>query len=246
MWMTQIKEGIKMARKKKLALSHSKEERDYYQTAKHWYEEVYESTLCSRDRYRCLAIALCGLLTLALIALILLLPLKQYFYRILTINQTTGEVVQLKELETTRLPESWVMARYFINQYLQTKNAYHYDDVKRSFNVTLAMSAPSIVKKVEADMVDTNPASPINVLGKEGYQDVIVFSINPLNANTALARFRILTHPKDDTLHSKPSDFQVVIKWDYQNKKASLEERDLNPLGFRVTYYQASPLFTDN
>lgn len=242
----EIKEKIKPAREKGLALQSCSTEGDHYIAAKHWYQEVYESIVCSRDRYRLLAILLGGLLTITIIALLILLPLKQYFYRILTVNQTTGEVVQLKELETSRLPQSWVMTRYFINQYIQAKNTYHYDDIKRSFNLTLAMSAPAIAKNVEGETVDTNPQSPINVLGREGYQDVLVLSINQLNANTALARFRTLTHPKEDTARVKQADFQVVVKWDYQNTKVPLQERDLNPLGFRVTYYQASPLFTDN
>jgi type IV secretion system protein VirB8 len=239
-------EAVKAAIKEKLSKNVSNTEENYYGAAKHWYEEVYESVLCSRDRYRLLAILLGGLLTLSLIALVVLLPLKHAVYRVLTLNQTTGEVVQLKELEGSHFSENWAMTRYFINQYIQHKNTYHYTDIKRLFNVTLAMSTPSIAKNVEAEMVDTNPASPINVLGKEGYQDVTVLSINQLNTNTALARFRILTYPKDDTAHVKQTDFQVVMKWEYQNTKASLEERDLNPLGFRVTYYQASPLFTDN
>jgi type IV secretion system protein VirB8 len=244
--MKKIKEGIRTAIEKKLLLQVPFSETDYYVAAKNWYQEVYESTLCSRDRYRLLAILLGGLLMLNSIALVILLPLKQYFYRILTVNQTTGEVVQLKELESNRLPENWVMTRYFINQYIQNKNTYHYDDIKRSFNLTLAMSAPLIAKNVTAEIVDTNPASPINRLGKDGYEDVVVLSINQLNTNTALARFRTLTHPKEDTAHAKQADFQVVVKWDYQNNKAALQERDLNPLGFRVTYYQVSPLFTDN
>ncbi len=231
---------------KNFFLNFDLQEVDYYTLAKNWYQEVYESTLCSRDRYRLLAIFLGGLLSLSMIALVIILPLKHYFYRILTVNQTTGEVVQLKELETSRLPENWVMTRYFINQYIQNRNTYHYDDIKRSFNLTLAMSAPTIAKNIEAEIVDTNLASPINVLGKEGYQDVTVLSVNQLNLNTALARFKILTHPKENAVHFKQTDFQAVIKWDYQNNKATLQERDLNPLGFRVTYYQVSPLFTDN
>ncbi|MCE3237826.1 MAG: virB8 [Gammaproteobacteria bacterium] len=245
----QLKEKTKAAKaiiKERLSQEVFKTEGNYYREAKHWYEEVYESVLCSRDRYRLLSVILGGLLTLSLIALVLLIPLKKVVYRVLTLNQTTGEVVQLKELEGSHFSENWIMTRYFISQYIQAKNTYHYTDIKRLFNATLAMSAPIIAKNVEAEMVDTNPESPINQLGKEGYQDVIVLSINQLNANTALARFRILTHPKDDPTHVKSADFQVVMKWDYQNTKSSLEERDLNPLGFKVTYYQASPLFTDN
>ncbi|MCD6040273.1 MAG: virB8 [Gammaproteobacteria bacterium] len=241
-----MKQRVKAAWQKRLTLQPCPGGTEYYSAAKNWYEEAYESLVCSRDRYRLLACFLGGLLTLSLLTVILLFPLKHDVYRILTINQTTGEVAQLKELDTTHWSESWVMTRYFINQYIQNKETYHYEDIKRSFNVALAMSAPSIAKAVQAQIIDTNPLSPINVLGKEGSQEVNVLSINQLNAHTALARFHVVTHPKEDTAAVKQADFQVVLKWDYQNTKATLQERDLNPLGFRVTYYQASPVFAEN
>ena len=202
--------------------------------------------VCSRDRYRLLAVILGGLLTLSVGLMIAMMPLKQYFYRLLTINQQTGEVVTLKELEQNTFTANWVVTHYFINQYIQNRHTYHYEDIKQRFNATLSMSSPKLADTYEADIIDKNPQSPINVLGKDGYRDVTVLSINPLNSNTALVRFKTVTRDKERTIEAKTENYQAIVKWDYHNSKASLQERDLNPLGFRVTYYQVTSVYSDN
>jgi type IV secretion system protein VirB8 len=219
---------------------------DYYQESRSWYSEVYESMICSRDRYRLLSIVLGVLLILSTVSIFSILPLKHYVYRIMEVNTQTGEVSELNELESTKVGENWAVTRYFISQYVQNRNAYHMEDIKRMFNLALAMSGTDVASVYNNEIVDTNPKSPINTLGKEYYRDVTILSQNQLNANTALVRFRTITHNRSNINDVKTDDFQVVIKWQYKNYKESLPDRDKNPLGFTVTYYQQSPLFTEN
>lgn len=219
---------------------------NYYQESKTWYSEVYESMICSRDRYRLLSIILAVLLTLSIVSLVSVLPLKQYVYRIMEVNTQTGEVSELNQLESTTLSENWVVTRYFISQYVQNRHEYHVEDIKRTFNLVLAMSNKEVAAVYNNDLVDTNPKSPINTLGKDYYRDVTILSQNQLNLNTALVRFKTTTYSRTNLNDVKTDDYQVVIKWQYQNNKESLPDRDKNPLGFTVTYYQLSPLLTGN
>jgi type IV secretion system protein VirB8 len=229
----------------KLAAVPDPQQDTYYQAASSWYIEVYESLQCSRDRYRALAIALVMLTMLCIGSMAAMLPLKTSIYRILEVNTQTGEISQLTQLESTKLTEKWVVTRYFINQYVRERHEYHFEDIKRSFNDVLSMSQPDISSSYSQDIIDTNPKSPINVLGKDSYRDVVVLGQNQLNANTALVRFRTLTHSKANPADVKTDDYQVVIKWQYRNSQATLSERDTNPLGFTVTYYQVSPLYNN-
>ena len=219
---------------------------DYYQESQTWYSEVYESMICSRDRYRLLTIILSILFSMSIVSLIAMLPLKQYVYRIMEVNTQTGEVSELNQLENTTLSESWVMTRYFISQYIQNRNNYHFEDIKRTFNLVLAMSSKAIAADYNNETVDTNPKSPLNLLGKDFYRDVTILSQNQLNKNTALVRFKTITHNRTNPNDTKTEDFQAVIKWEYQNIKESLPDREKNPLGFSVSYYQISPIVTEN
>jgi type IV secretory pathway component VirB8 len=174
------------------------------------------------------------------------LPLKQYVYRLVEVNRQTGEVTTLKELEGHRYATNWVMIRYFLNQYVMNRHLYSMEDIKRTFNIALAMSAKPIADAYEQQIIDTNPDSPLNVLSTNYYRDVEILGINQLSDNTALVRFKTITINKTTKSDKKTKDLQAVIKWQFIDTPASLKDRDDNPLGFFVTYYQESPVYADN
>jgi type IV secretion system protein VirB8 len=164
----------------------------------------------------------------------------------IAVNHQTGEITVLKELEGHAFSANWAINRYFINQYLQLRQGYSWDDIKRRFNLVISMSDELIAKEYIANTMDTNPTSPLVLLNKNFYRDVTVLSINQLNSNTAMARFKTMTHDKNNPADIKTEDWQVVLKWEYVNPAESQQERDKNPLGFHITYYQLSPVFAGN
>lgn len=218
----------------------------YYEHAKDWYEEKYELIALSRNRYRLLALGLGCLLFLSMASHIAILPLKQYIYRIVEVNRKTGEVIALKELEENRYQTNWVVIRYFLHQYVLNRNLYNLEDVKRTFNIALALSSKSIANTYANQIMDTNPESPLNVLGNQYYKEVKVRGINQLNDHTALVRFTTVTINKLTKNDQKTRELQAVLKWEFKNTTASLKERDMNPFGFFVTYYQESPVNVEN
>ncbi len=218
---------------------------DYYQAAKSWYQEHYEVAVISKYRYQLMTILLTILLSLSLVSIAVMIPLKQYVYRLLTINQQTGEVTELKHLDGQTFSSNWVVTRYFINQYVMNREAYHFDDIRRSFNQVLALSDSKIANQYKQLVTVDNPNGAINQLKNNYYKTVNVISINQLNDQTAMARFDVSTHAVSSPNDVKTESFQAVVRWDYQDVAASLADRDINPLGFTVTYYQLSPVFVN-
>lgn len=220
-------------------------EEGYYQSSTSWYKDKYELATLSRHRYRLLAIGLGFLLGVSLIAFIAILPLKQYVYRLIEVNQTSGEVLTLKEVEGRQYAEDWVVTRYFISQYVMNRHMYSREDLTRTYNLTLAMSAKPIAEAyAEATKID-NPTSPLNVLNTEYYREVKIKGINQLNDKTALVRYQVITHHKSMQQDTKTEDFQSVVKWAFNTAPTTQEDHDKNPLGFFVTHYQVSPVYTD-
>lgn len=219
---------------------------NYYQEAKSWYEEKYESVVCSRNRYRVLAFSLMGLLGLAISSICIMMPLKKYIYRILEVNKQTGEVTVLKEMEGNKFTSNWALTHYFLNQYVAMRESYSFEDIKRKFNTVAAMSDQTVADAYIASIVDSNPKSPINTYKNTYYKEVNVVGIDKLNDHTALVRFKVITHNKNDFNDTKTKDWHAVVNWKYINVPDSLQDRDKNPLGFKVTYYQLEPVFSDN
>lgn len=217
----------------------------YYQSAKDWYGERYECLSLSLNRYRLLSLLLALLLGLCLTAFIIVLPLNKTVYRLIAVNEKTGEVTTLKETVPQQINKNWNVTRYFIHQYVIDRHAYSYDDIKRTFNIALAMSAKPIADDYAAEILDTNPESPLNTLNKKAYRDVKIASINALNDNTALVRFQTITRNRNTTNDIERHDFEAVLKWNYQMPSKDILEHDNNPLGFFVTYYKVTPVFTE-
>jgi len=231
--------------KKLLSLSPYPKEVDYYQAAQNWYTEVYETLICSRDRYRLCTVLFGILLAISVSAIGIMLPLKHSFYRLIAVNQTTGEVTQLKEVEPKLVSANWPVTRYFIHQYIQDRHAYAFEDIKRTFNLVLAMSDRTVAKTYSDNTIDSNPESPIVKLAQTKYRTVTVYSINQLNTDTALIRFKINTYDRTNSGEVSAKDYQAVLKWRYQLSD-NPELRDKNPLGFQVTYYQITPVQAEN
>jgi type IV secretion system protein VirB8 len=219
-------------------------EHNYYDIAKDWHQEIYESVSVSRNRYRIFCLLLSFFLALTIFLTIALLPLKQYAYRLIEVNQQTGEVIQLKEIDGNHYTANWAITHYFISQYVMNRHVYSIEDIKRTFNNALSMSQGEIAERYSQQILDSNPNSPINILKKDYYREVTILGINQLDDRTALIRFYTTTHHRTNVTEFKKEDFQAVIKWEYHNHPESLEDRDLNPLGFMVTYYHVTPVNT--
>ena len=142
--MKKMKHYIEALLQKKPILTTIGNKDNYYTEAKDWYAEKYELVEVSRNRYRFLSFGLGVLLALSLFSFASIMPLKQYVYRLVEVNRQTGEVTSLKELEGNQYSSNWIINRYFLHQYVINRHLYSYEDIKRTFNLALAMSAKPI------------------------------------------------------------------------------------------------------
>jgi type IV secretion system protein VirB8 len=221
-------------------------EQGYFSEAKAWHTERYEMMESSRNYFRLASCVLLGLNALLLASVIVILPLKSVQYRVIEVNKQTGEVSPLNNVEGKPYSADWTTDRFFISQYVLYRESYNYQDIRRAFNQVLATSDRKIGEMYSHEIVSDNPKSPINTLKDNFYRETNVKSINRLNNNTALVRYQIITHNKMNLNEDKTEEFQAVIKWEYGKPSEILENRDKNPLGFFVTYYQPSPVFAAN
>jgi len=212
---------------------------NYFVEAKSWFEEKYEAVEVSRNQYRLLFFCLFVLLALSMTGYIILLPLKQTIYRVIAVNNTTGEIETLQDTNPKQFETNWPVTRYFINQYVINRESYNSDDIIYPYNLALSFTAPELAEQYKKHMHDTDPMSPINVLGKDNFRTVNVLSISKLSDSAALVRFDTVTKNKVSG-SVKTEAWNVVIKWRYALLTETTPQRDKNPLGFQVTYYQVN------
>lgn len=210
-----------------------------YQSAKDWaYDRYQMQGLWLR---RCLfgLMMLFVLLGVSLIANLSLIPLKEKVPYLYAFDQVTGEVSKIGELEPTKLSGNWELTRYLLMRYVMNREGYDIDNLDVPYQMVWAQSAEHVRTQYETAVQSSNKQSPYQLYGKDKYIRVRVMSVNKLNDNTVDVKFT-------KTLHDRASGSEqviqkeAIIKWEYTQAETTQKMLDRDPLGFKVTYYQAT------
>lgn len=216
----------------------------FYQEARDWRYEKYESQQVWLNRALVMIGALLVLLVISFITTASLFPLKEKVPFLYSLNERTGELTQVGEFRAEKFSANWLMTRFFLIRYVINRESYDADNLDRPYQIAWAMSEPKIASDYAAKVSTTNPASPFAVYGKDKFITAHVLSVNKLNDDTADVRFEATLHDKDAGT-SKTIEKETIIKWKYTQPKATTKMLDRDPLGFKVTYYRPTQVNLD-
>lgn len=93
----------------------------------------------------------CGVLSvLAIIAVMLLTPLKTTEPYLVRVNDTTGAVDIISILDVQQISNNEALDKHFINSYVRAREGYFYDMLNRDYELVLTLSSD----RVAADYKD--------------------------------------------------------------------------------------------
>jgi type IV secretion system protein VirB8 len=213
----------------------------FYQTVTDWHYDRYHSKAVWL-RYSLIGNA--GLLLILLLLFIMLaglMPLRQKVPYLYAFNNATGEITKLGELEATQLTANWQMTRYFLIHYVINRESYDSDNLEIPYQLAWSQSNAIIRKQYDAEVDSNVLTSPYHKYGKDKSIRVRVLSVSRLNDNTAAIRFEKRLCDKAANTQQVAHQ-EAIVKWQYQSIKTTQTQLDRNPLGFTVTYYQATPV----
>lgn len=183
-----------------------------------------------------------GLLSLlAIVAIIILLPLKQTEIELYTLDSQTGRVEYVTRVKKRDLSTESVMAAAFAASYVQRREGYNYFALQNDYDTVKLFSNDA----VKGDYIAwfNSPQAPDTVYEKAA-KVVTVQVISNVHADATkpdrLAQLRI-----KKTIHNvktgKDDDEFWHIRLTYRyvpHKELTTNQREVNPLGFIVTSYQ--------
>jgi type IV secretion system protein VirB8 len=173
-------------------------------------------------------------------ALILLTPLKTVQPYTLLVDRTTGYVQALKPLDADKIAPDAALTQSFLVQYVIARESFDRDVVQANYNKVASWSAEQARSGYVNLMQVSNPQSPLVLYPPTTVIETRVKSVSPLGRNVALVRFD--TVRRDAGGQVQPARSWVsVIRYRFSGEPASLEERFVNPLGFRVLRYRRDP-----
>ena len=215
---------------------------------KNWYNDRYQFVLVQRN-----ILALITLLALicsiaATFSISQLVPLKSVEPFVIQVDQKSGVTQVVDPLKARELTANESVNNYFMVQYVRARESYLGSPERNYYNYNLVrvLSDPQVFSKYQHEIILSNPDSPGSRLGSNGAREVHVSNIKFLdrrelpNNGGELRRYLIRTLVVEKSGGSLPKNMQklVLMEFKYSELELSIEDRYLNPIGFRVLSYR--------
>ncbi len=210
--------------------------RSYFQDGDRWENEIVRKAKRSRT-LAWFVTMIFGLMSIcALLALVMLVPLKSFEPVIVVVDKNTGYIETKSGLTKPQdLTESRAITQANVVRYIRTREGYDPYAISDNYGIAALLSTGDAARELQNQYSSTNPNNPARVYGQYKQVYVDVKSVTFPNESTALVRFS--TTEKSDT-DARTKHFISVVRYRYTTEPATNEWRFENPLGFQVYNYR--------
>lgn len=201
---------------------------------KNWYKDRYQYVLVQRKLLTVITVTslICTLATVIVISQ--LTPLKAIEPYVIQVDQKSGITQTVDPMTVKELTANEAVNNYFIVMYIRARESYSMTDLAKNYNLVRIMSeSRKVYPQFVAEADPNNPKSNAARLGTYGERTVKIKSITYLNPQ--LVQVRLLFEERGGIA---PQHKLALLAFEYVKMSLTIEERYLNPLGFRVTDYR--------
>lgn len=217
-----------------MSQSDAKRER-YYRDGDTWEYQTYLRLKLSNKRAWMVAGAASMLCVLSLLALVLVLPLKEFAPYVVTLHEGTGYLEVTRGLKPGDLSEDEAVTSANIVRCLTAHETFDATDVKENFQAVNLCMAGQALDNYRAIFTRGHADNPVERYGYDSTVRVQIKSLQLLTDSTAQVRFQTVTTTRD---RSDIAHWIAVLTFRYVQKPTSLADRFINPLGFQITRYR--------
>lgn len=214
----------------------SSKEQSELQETKNWYADRFQYVIVQRNILAFITfLSLAGIvLTTAVLAW--MMPLKTIEPFVIQVEEKTGITQLIDPMEIKDLNANKALKSYFVAKYIKARESYDMSRLQESFELVRLMSTKQVHDQFKYIYSPTNPENPVNLLQHQGTRKVKIKSLTFLEPMTAQVRLLVTEYERDQT-PTKQWHKIALVKFEFVKLNLQYEERYINPLGFRVTYY---------
>jgi len=213
----------------------NKKRESYYREGGTWEVETYLRLKRSNRRAWLVAGMASAFSVLAMLALVLLLPLKEFAPYVVTVHEGTGYLEVTRGLKPGDLSDDEAVTSANIVRCLTAHQTFDATDVKENFETVNLCMADQALDNYRAIFARGHTDNPVERYGYDSTVRVQIKSLQLLTNSSAQVRFQTVTTTRDrDDIHH----WVAVLTFRYVQKPASLADRFKNPLGFQITRFR--------
>ncbi|RNJ41459.1 conjugal transfer protein [Mesorhizobium erdmanii] len=205
-------------------------------------DEVFFSLREQRNNCARIAVGATAASLLSLVALIVLLPLKQTKPYVVMVDKTTGEAEKIVEVQPASLQEQEAVLQAELVSYVVDRETFDPADNSTRIPDVMARSSDSAAQTLAQTWRSESEQYPPTLYGKDVRVRVVVKSVSltPRGRNPSdVARVRITKYREEKGRDAVERSFLATIGYQFKpRQKATLEAVWKNPLGFNVLFYR--------
>lgn len=213
----------------------SSSRQSHYDKGEAWEYETYLRLTQSKRRAWVVAAVAGAVTILSLLALVLVLPLKEFAPYVVTVHEGTGYLEVTRGLAPGNLSEDEAVTSANIVRCLTAHETFDATDYRENYDYVSLCMADLALENYRRWFSNDHPDNPIQQYGYDTTVRVQIKSLQLLTDDTAQVRFQtIKTFNGRDTIEH----WVAVLTFRYVQKPTALADRFQNPLGFQITRYR--------
>lgn len=179
---------------------------------------------------------------LSLLSICLLMPLKTVEPYVIEVDKSTGMSEILHIANTSDIPVSEMMNKYWLSQYVLAREGYDWRTLNQEYLKVRELSLPQIFDSY-ASQFGTDNKNSLESQFKDDKRIVVKLNTIIVNSDSiATVRF------SKKLVNNHTGDVEAVNSWTatigfeyFPDFEVAEERRIINPFGFKVTSYRVDP-----
>jgi type IV secretion system protein VirB8 len=172
---------------------------------------------------------------LALLALVLLIPLKESVPYVITKDRETGYVEVARVATGASLTQDEALSEFNLVRYVSARETYNPDDLQANYEHVYASSAPSVWGDYGPLYERGRPGNLLDRYGRMTRISIAIKNVSFLEPDRAFVRFATTSRTGSQ---ERVEHFAATVRFRYTRPPRDLEGRERNPLGFEVVSYR--------
>ena len=175
-----------------------------------------------------------------------LLPLKTTETVVVVVDKETGEMDRVAAVQALTLSESDAIIQANLVAYVDDRETFDVTDGESRINSVLGRSDLDAARTLRDLWNSANEDYPITVYGRDAKIEVVIKSVNQIEAGVAQVRFsRTLRRTRD--VRTVTRQYVATLAYEFRPEtRQRLQDVWANPLGFVVTSYRVDAETLEN
>jgi type IV secretion system protein VirB8 len=201
---------------------------------RNWYHDRYESILVQRN-FLFLLVVFASVLILSSVYVVgEIAANKSIKPFVVEIEDKTGITNLVNPLTRTEFTSNQALNSYFVMQYIRSRETYDSMTYQYNYQTVVRLYSERQIYSDFWNNMQSNKNNPISMYGKNNSTVLKLRSIQFPEDNKAQVRFSVLESGGQKNNYPKI----VTLIFEYKELDLTIDERQVNPLGFQVTQYR--------